>query len=134
MPNHIDVRPNHAEKGTAPAVTACACAEPCAPTVLVPRRTPQSLSLGSLRVELSDGRIVSAPLAWFPRLQHGTVAERNHWRLFGGGEGINWPDLDEDISVENLLAGQPSGESQKSLHRWLDSRPAKPSEKPRAPR
>ncbi|GDY24067.1 hypothetical protein LBMAG56_54140 [Verrucomicrobiota bacterium] len=126
--------PNHAGQGTTPCVTVRASAAAFPPTVLVPGRTPQSLSLGSLRVELSDGRIVSAPLAWFPRLQHGTVAERNHWRLIGGGEGINWPDLDEDISVENLLAGQPSGESQKSLQRWLDTRQAKPSAKSRAPR
>ena len=124
-------RPNHVVPQTAPCITAPASAEACPPTVLVPRRTPPSLNLGSLRVELSDGRIVSAPLAWFPRLQHGTVAERNHWRFIGGGEGINWPDLDEDISVENLLAGQPSGESQKSLQRWLDSRKSKPPVKSR---
>ena len=116
---------NHAEMGTAPAVKACVCAEACRPTVLVPRGNLEALNLESLRVELSDGRIVSAPLAWFPRLQHGSVAERNHWRLIGGGEGINWPDLDEDISVENLLAGQPSGESQKSLQRWLNMRKPK---------
>lgn len=125
--------PNHAVLRTAPAVTACASAASFPSTELVPLRTSQSLSVESLRVELSDGRIVSAPLAWFPRLQHGTVAERNHWRLIGGGEGINWPDLDEDISVENLLAGQPSGESQKSLQRWLDTRQSKPLEKSRCP-
>ena len=77
---------------------------------------------GMLTADLADGRIVSAPLAWYPRLQHGTAEERTHWRLIGGGEGINWPDLDEDIRVANLLAGQPSGESQKSLQRWLDAR------------
>src|SRR5207245_7859819 len=75
-----------------------------------------------LTVELADGRTVSAPLAWYPRLAHGTAEERNHWRLGGAGEGIHWPDLDEDISVEGLLAGRPSGESQRSFQRWLESR------------
>ena len=54
-------------------------------------------------------------MAWFPRLAHGTAAERTHWRLIGRGEGIHWPDLDEDISVESLLAGRASGETQASL-------------------
>ncbi len=76
----------------------------------------------ALTVDLSDGRTVSVPLAWFPRLLHGTSAERNNWRLIGDGEGIHWTDLDEDISVENLILGQPSGESQKSLQKWLGAR------------
>lgn len=76
----------------------------------------------ALAVELSDGRSISAPLAWYPRLVHGTLEERSHWRLIGGGVGIHWPDLDEDISVENLLAGRASGESQRSLKRWLEQR------------
>lgn len=76
----------------------------------------------SLIVELSDGRTISMPLAWFPRLLNGTPAERNHWRFIGDGEGIHWPDLDEDISVENLVLGKPSGESQKSFKRWLEQR------------
>jgi hypothetical protein len=76
----------------------------------------------SLVVDLSDGRTVSVPLAWFPRLLHGTPAERDKWRLIGDGEGIHWPDLDEDISVENLLLGKPSGESQKSFKKWLEKR------------
>ena len=75
-----------------------------------------------LIVDLSDGRTVSVPLAWFPRLLHGTPEERNKWRLIGDGEGIHWPDLDEDISVENLILGKPSGESQKSLKKWLEAR------------
>lgn len=79
----------------------------------------------ALIVDLSDGRTVSVPLAWFPRLLHGKPEERNKWRLIGEGEGIHWPDLDEDISVENLILGKPSGESQKSLKRWLEAR-AKP--------
>ena len=76
----------------------------------------------SLTVDLSDGRTVSVPLAWFPRLLHGTAEERNKWRLIGNGEGIHWPDLDEDISVKNLILGKPSGESQKSFKKWLEAR------------
>ena len=78
----------------------------------------------SLTIDLVDGRALSVPLAWYPRLLHGTPEERNHWRLIGRGEGIHWPDLDEDISVENLLAGKPSRESQCSLKRWLEERVA----------
>ena len=78
----------------------------------------------ALCVELTDGRTITVPLAWFPRLSHGTPEERNHWRLIADGRGIHWPDLDEDISVENLLAGKASGESQASLKRWLEERAA----------
>jgi hypothetical protein len=77
----------------------------------------------SLSVDLGDGRTISVPLAWYPRLLHGRPEERNHWRLTGQGEGIHWPDLDEDISVENLLMARPSGESQRSFKRWLQTRP-----------
>ena len=76
----------------------------------------------SLIVDLVDGRTIIAPLSWYPRLHHGAASERAKWRLIAGGEGIHWPDLDEDISVEGLLAGNPSGESQTSFHRWLNSR------------
>lgn len=76
----------------------------------------------ALIVDLSDGRTVSVPLAWFPRLLHGIPEERNKWRLIGDGEGIHWPALDEDISVENLILGKPSGESQKSFKKWLEAR------------
>lgn len=76
----------------------------------------------ALAVELSDGRSISAPLAWYPRLLHGTPEERSHWRLIGSGVGIHWPSLDEDVSVENMLTGRASGESQRSLKRWLDQR------------
>jgi hypothetical protein len=75
-----------------------------------------------LTVELSDGRVLSVPIAWYPRLLHGSTTERNTWRLIATGHGIHWPALDEDISVENLLAGKPSGESQASFKRWLESR------------
>jgi hypothetical protein len=76
----------------------------------------------SLMVDLVDGRTIFVPLAWYPRLLHGQPEERNNWRLIGQGEGIHWPDLDEDISAENILFGQPSGESQRSLSRWLQTR------------
>jgi hypothetical protein len=75
-----------------------------------------------LIVELIDGRTVSVPLAWYPRLSHGSQAERAQWRLIGDGEGIHWPDLDEDISIEGLLAGRRSSETHASLRRWLESR------------
>lgn len=75
-----------------------------------------------LKVTLTDGREISVPLAWYPRLWHGTPAERNNWRLIASGEGIHWPDLDEDISVEGLVLGKPSGESQRSLKQWLAQR------------
>jgi hypothetical protein len=78
----------------------------------------------TLVVELSDGRTISAPVAWYPRLFHGSAGERSRWRLIGGGRGIHWADLDEDISVEDLLAGRASGESQASLKRWLEARVA----------
>ena len=87
-----------------------------------PVATGVTVADDALVVELSDGRTLSVPLAWYPRLLHGAPAERGRWRLIGGGEGIHWPDLDEDVSVEGLLAGRPSGESQRSLKRWLESR------------
>ena len=76
----------------------------------------------TLAVDLTDGRTISVPLAWYPRLLHGTQEERNNWRFIGEKEGIHWPELDEDISVENLLMGKPSGESQSSFKRWLEKR------------
>ena len=86
--------------------------------------TAQDVSVGedTLTVELQDGRSLSIPIAWFPRLLHATVDERKTWRLIGGGAGIHWPLIDEDISVEGLLAGQPSKEQPASLRRWLATR------------
>src|SRR3954447_11108128 len=80
----------------------------------------------TLSVELTDGRTIAAPLAWYPRLAHASSEERGSWRLLGGGRGIHWPALDEDISIANLLAGQPSAESQSSFKKWLAGR-AKPT-------
>ncbi len=85
-----------------------------------------TVSEDTLSVELTDGRTIAVPLAWYPRLAHAVVEERDSWRLIGGGLGIHWPALDEDISVANLLTGQPSAESQSSFKKWLASR-TKPS-------
>jgi hypothetical protein len=84
--------------------------------------TDVEVSADSLTVGLSDGRTISAPLAWFPRLLEATRKERKQWRLIGGGEGIHWPAIDEDISVAGLLAGHPSAESRTSFAKWLAER------------
>ena len=89
------------------------------------RATAVLMSDDTVTVELDDGRVVSAPLAWYPRLLRGTREERERWRLTGDGEGIHWPSLDEDIKVEHLVAGKPSGESQQSLKRWVEGRLAR---------
>lgn len=81
------------------------------------------VSVDTLSIELADGRTISAPLSWYPRLAHATPEERAGWRLIGGGRGIHWSLIDEDISVANLLAGQPSSESQTSFKKWLSERP-----------
>ena len=90
--------------------------------IQIPKAEDVSVSQDALRVKLSDGRAISVPLAWYPRLVHATPEERNNWQLIGDGQGIHWPDLDEDISVEGMIAGRPSGESQRSFKRWLASR------------
>ena len=82
----------------------------------------------TLTVDLSDGRTISVPLAWYPRLLHGSKKERNNWRLIGKGYGIHWEDLDEDVSVKNLILGQASGESQSSFEKWLALRNARRSD------
>ena len=76
----------------------------------------------SLIVRLADGRSISVPLTWYPRLLHGTEAERQNWQLLGDGYAIEWPDLDEHIGVEGLLAGRRSSESDESFRRWLAGR------------
>lgn len=100
----------------------------------VPFAEDVQVSKDTLKVDLSDGRTISVPLAWFPRLVHGSAAERRNWRLIGKGQGIHWDDLDEDLSVEGLLAGKPSGESQSSFARWLRSRESRPTKRPRRQR
>ena len=81
-----------------------------------------SVTDDTLTVELSDGRTISLPLEWYPRLVHGTSEERNNWRIIGRGQGIHWEDLDEDISIEGIISGNPSGESQSSFKKWLNQR------------
>ena len=88
----------------------------------VPLATNVEVTEDTLTVDLSDGRTISVPLAWYPRLGHATVEERSTWSLIGRGEGIHWPQLDEDISVEALIAGKASGESQQSFGKWLSER------------
>lgn len=76
----------------------------------------------TLVVHLYEGRSVSVPLAWYPRLWYGTPDERSNFEIIGDGMYIHWPELDEDLSVAGILAGRRSGESQQSLKRWLASR------------
>jgi len=89
-------------------------------TEIIPEPVDVKVTNDSLTVELSDGRAISAPLLWFPRLAHAAPKERANFEL--GPWDVHWPDLDEDISVESLLRGEKSGESAKSLQRWLDYR------------
>ena len=88
----------------------------------IPTAKAVKVSGDALVVELRDGRHVSVPLTWYPRLAEATPRERRNWELIGPGIGIHWPDIDEDISVEALLAGLASNESATSLRRWRASR------------
>ena len=88
----------------------------------IPKADGVKITSDSLNVDLTDGRTISVPLEWFPRLVHATQAERKNWRLIGRGHGIHWKGVDEDISVEGLLAGKPSSESQSSFKKWLSQR------------
>ena len=88
----------------------------------IPNAENVTVTDDTLSVDLSDSRTISVPLLWYPRLAHAKPKERNHWRLIGRGIGIHWDDIDEDISVEGLLLGRASGESQQSLAKWLESR------------
>ena len=67
-----------------------------------------SFSEDSISVDLMDGRTITVPLAWYPRLLHASAKQRANWRTCGGGYGINWPDIDEDLSTEGLLRGAPA--------------------------
>ena len=95
----------------------------------IPYAVDVHITEDTLSVDLSDGRSIAVPLGWYPRLELATPKERKNWRLIGNGLGIHWEDIDEDISVEGLLAGRPSGESQLSLKRWLQSRQTKDYER-----
>ncbi len=96
----------------------------CKVSMDVPDALAVEISSDTLSVDLHDGRTIAVPLAWYPRLWHAASEERNAWRFIGRGEGIHWDSLDEDISVESLLAGRHSGESPASLKRWLAARAA----------
>ncbi|MDY7037190.1 MAG: DUF2442 domain-containing protein [Thermodesulfobacteriota bacterium] len=69
------------------------------------------LTEDALSVDLADGRTITVPLAWYPRLLHATKDQRNNWEICGGGFGIHWPDVDEDLSTEGLLRGSPAPRS-----------------------
>ena len=88
----------------------------------IPKANSLSVTEDTLTVELDDGRTISVPLAWYPRLQEASATERNNWRLIGGGQGMHWMDIDEDISVQSIISGIPSREGQGSFKRWLESR------------
>ena len=90
-----------------------------------PRATSVNISEDTLSVDLADGRTVSVPLAWYPRLLHSSAKDRQHWRLIGAGTGIHWPDIEEDVSIEGLILGRPSQEAQSSFSRWLEGRQKK---------
>jgi hypothetical protein len=92
--------------------------------IVRPRALDVAVTEDTLVVTLHDGRVISVPVSWYPRLEHATPAERKSWELIGAGLGIHWPEVDEDISVEALLAGKRSNESDASLHRWLSERGA----------
>ena len=92
----------------------------------IPEAVDVRVTEETLSVDLSDGRTISVPLGWYPRLEYANAAERASWRLIGRGQGIHWPDIDEDISIKGLLAGNPSGESQRSFKRWLQNRNSRP--------
>jgi len=83
----------------------------------------------TLCVDLSDGRTISVPTAWYPRLSHAEREERENWQIIARGHGIHWENIDEDISVEGLLAGKPSGESQRSFKKWLEARESRATNK-----
>ena len=88
----------------------------------LPRVIQVIVTEDTLSVDLEDGRTISVPIGWYPRLAHSTAAERLNVRISGAGSGIHWPDLDEDIGVEGLLLGQRSTESAASFERWLWNR------------
>jgi len=88
----------------------------------LPKAVDVTVSEETLTVDLDDGRTISVPIVWYPRLAHGTPAERANFQIAGAGYGIHWPDLDEDIGVEGLVLGKRSTESPNSFERWLRRR------------
>lgn len=106
----------------------CVMNETDSASVLIapPRATHVTVTDDTLTVDLEDGRTISVPIGWFPRLAHGTEAERSNVEIAGAGFGVYWPDLDEDIGVEGLLVGRKSTESPASFARWLEQRRMSP--------
>ena len=102
-------------------------------TTLILETQPSAVNVSirddKLIVDLADGRTIVIPLEWYPRLVHGSRKERQNWKLLGNGYAIEWPDLDEHIGVEGLVAGRRSGEGKKSFAQWL-SRHRRNREKP----
>jgi hypothetical protein len=90
----------------------------------LPRIVDVTITNDTLTADLEDGRTISVPIGWYPRLAYGTQAERSKFQISGGGFGIHWPELDEDLGVEGLLLGKRSAESASSLERWLEQRKA----------
>ncbi|MGO8747760.1 MAG: DUF2442 domain-containing protein [Thermoguttaceae bacterium] len=88
----------------------------------LPRILRATVSDDTLAVDLEDGRSVSVPIGWYPRLAHGSAGERANFQISGAGYGLHWPDLDEDIGVEGLLLGKKSSENRASFQRWLQRR------------
>ena len=91
-------------------------------TLALPRAVNATITEDTLSVDLEDGRTISVPIGWYPRLAYGTPAERANFQISGAGYGIHCHDLDEDIGVEGLLLGKKSTESPASFERWLQRR------------
>ena len=94
-------------------------------TFTLPRVVSVTVTDDTLSVDLEDGRTIAVPIGWYPRLAHGSPAERSQVQISGAGDGLHWPELDEDIGVEGLLLGKPSSESAASFERWLQQRKAR---------
>ncbi|MDM8520826.1 DUF2442 domain-containing protein [Anaerolineales bacterium HSG6] len=88
----------------------------------LPKAQNVNVTDDTLTVDLTDGRTILVPLTWYPRLLYGTPKEQKIWELIGDGEGIHWPELDEDLSIKGIILGNQSGESQRSFKKWLDRR------------
>jgi len=86
------------------------------------RVTEVTVTEDTISIDLEDGRSISIPIGWYPRVAHGTPEERADFEINGAGYGIHWPRLDEDIGVEGMLLGRKSTESPASFKRWLDQR------------
>jgi hypothetical protein len=95
-------------------------------TLTLPRIVSATVTDDTVSVDLEDGRTIAVPIGWYPRLAHGTPAERANMQISGAGYGLHWPELDEDIGIEGLIVGKQSTESTASFERWLQGRQVKP--------